>query len=107
MKIYDNGPLPMAFYDIAYNTSNETEFALPRSEAIKYIEWCKEQSIEVIGFDTWAPTTPGPTVYEKESIEGDGQLCIKKLKALNLEDIKTEIGYYPLFNIWTNYDAPA
>ena len=64
---FSNGPLPVEFRPAAYLTSDEGEWALPKSEALAYLRWASEQELEILGFDIWAPTLPGPSVCS-----GDG-----------------------------------
>ena len=100
--MYGNGFLPNEFKNRAYISTNEQEFALHRDDAIEYINWCIEKNIKVLGYDTWIPTEPGPTIYIRENADGDGPFCIEALKNIDLESIKREKGMYPVFNIWTD-----
>lgn len=61
---YANGPLPEHLAPAAYFTGDRREWALPKSEALAYIDWCEREHLEVLGFEVWYPTTPGPTVLE-------------------------------------------
>jgi hypothetical protein len=61
---YGNGPLPEHLASAAYFTGDRQEWALPKAEALSYLDWCESKSLSVIGFEVWYPTTPGPTVVE-------------------------------------------
>jgi hypothetical protein len=61
---YDNGPLPEHLAFAAYFTSNRQEWALPKAEALAYLDWCEGKALSVLGFEVWSPTTSGPTVVE-------------------------------------------
>ena len=64
IKEYGNGPLPAHFEPAAYFTSDRSEWALPKAEALDYLDWCERRSLRVLGFEVWYPTTPGPTVTD-------------------------------------------
>src|SRR6476661_1320592 len=57
-----NGPLPASFRVRAYFTANCDEFALGPGDALEYLSWCDQEGLTVLGFDTWEPSQPGPTV---------------------------------------------
>jgi hypothetical protein len=61
---YGNGPLPEHLASAAYFTGDRQEWALPKAEALSYLDWCESKSLSVLGFEVWYPTTPGPTVVE-------------------------------------------
>jgi hypothetical protein len=61
---YGNGPLPADLEPAAYFTDDRGEWALPKAEALKYLDWCERRGLNVLGFDVWYPTRPGPTVKD-------------------------------------------
>jgi hypothetical protein len=61
---YGNGPLPAHLESAAYFTDDRREWALPKSEALAYLDWCERRGLKVLGFEVWYPTTPGPTVTD-------------------------------------------
>lgn len=61
---YENGPLPVHLESAAYFTGDRREWALPKTEALEYLNWCENQGLKVLGFEVWYPTTPGPTVTD-------------------------------------------
>jgi hypothetical protein len=94
---YANGPLPEHLEHAAYFTVDRKEWALPKAEAILYLDWCEREDFKVLGFDVWYPTSPDPTVADLGigNIEGI---------AATLEGIQQHPGcdvYGPVvFNIW-------
>jgi hypothetical protein len=70
-----NGPLPRHLEPRAYFTPDRAEFALRGSDAIEYLHWCDRQGLTVLGFDTWEPTRPQPTVINGGEFEGDASAC--------------------------------
>jgi hypothetical protein len=48
----------------AYFTHDRGEWALPKAEALAYLDWCEHHGFHVLGFDVWYPSTPGPTVTD-------------------------------------------
>lgn len=96
MKYFRNGPLPNKFTMI-FLMPDKTEFALNKKDALKYLDWCKEQNIEVLGFDVWnISQATEPIVIEKLAITGDAGCCIKEIT----ESENDELAY----NIWVNWD---
>jgi hypothetical protein len=61
---YGNGPLPAHLEPAAYFTEDRGEWALPKAEALEYLDWCERRGLRVLGFEVWYPTTPGPTVTD-------------------------------------------
>jgi hypothetical protein len=61
---YGNGPLPVQFESAAYFTHGRREWALPKGEALTYLDWCEQRGLNVLGFEVWYPTTPGPTITD-------------------------------------------
>ena len=64
VRNYGNGPLPSRFESTAYFTNGRREWALPKSDALAYLDWCDSRGLKVLGFEVWYPTTPGPTVTD-------------------------------------------
>src|SRR4051812_43302969 len=64
VREYGNGPLPSQFESRAYFTADRLEWALPKPDALAYLDWCESRGLKVLGFDVWYPTTPGPTVTD-------------------------------------------
>jgi hypothetical protein len=89
-----NGPLPQDLEPRAYFTANRAEFALRRSDAIKYLDWCDQQGFTVLGFDVWKPTEPQPTVIDGGEFEGNASAC---REAINSDRFSAGS---PVFNIW-------
>jgi hypothetical protein len=61
---YGNGPLPDDLKAAAYFTEDRKEWALPKADALAYLDWCERENLSVLGFEVWYPTMPGPTVVE-------------------------------------------
>jgi hypothetical protein len=59
---YGNGPLPEHLASAAYFTTDRREWALPKAEALAYLDWCESENLSVLGFEVGNPTMPGPTV---------------------------------------------
>jgi hypothetical protein len=69
---FANGLLPEHLEAFAYFTEDRREWALPKAEALAYINWCDEKRLRVVGFDVWRPTRPGPTVVVTSAGDVDG-----------------------------------
>lgn len=93
---YGNGPLPHFIAGRAYLTAGEREFALSPEDSLAYLRWCREQHINVTGFEIWGPTIPGPTVLVGAGAEGDIDLCESVIP-----QCIAEYGSDIVLNIWT------
>ena len=87
-----NGPLPASFQARAYFTANRGEFALGPGDALEYLNWCDQEGLTVLGFDTWEPSQPGPTVVNGGEFEGDGAACREKIRSGDFQKL--------VLNIW-------
>ena len=86
-----NGPLPGSMESRAHFDEGGHEFALTRDDALEYLNWCEGRGLNVLGFDAWMPTRPGPTVINGGGFEGDASAC------------RVAITGFPgdlVFNIW-------
>jgi hypothetical protein len=92
---FSNGPLPQRFEARAYFTGGRKEFALRPADALAYLNWCDEQGLLVLGFDTWLPTMPGPTVVNGGEFEGDALACRERIQVGQVEG-----GTDSVLNIW-------
>jgi hypothetical protein len=87
-----NGPLPASLEPRAYFTAKREEFALGASDALEYLDWCDRQGLLVLGFDTWKPTQPGPTVLIGGEFEGNASACREKIRSGDFAGV--------VLNIW-------
>jgi hypothetical protein len=87
-----NGPLPASFRVRAYFTANCDEFALGPGDALEYLSWCDQEGLTVLGFDTWEPSQPGPTVVNGGEFEGDASACRERIRLGDFEKL--------VLNIW-------
>jgi hypothetical protein len=94
---YRNGPLPERFEAAAYFTGNRGEWALPKVEALDYLDWCEHGGLTVLGFDVWYPTTPGPTVTDLGlgNVEG-----VEAVRAAIRDHPGRHVSGTVVFNIW-------
>jgi hypothetical protein len=92
---FANGPLPREFESRAYFTVRRSEFALCPADALAYLNWCDQQGVVVLGFDTWLPTTPSPTVVNGGEFEGDALACRERIQSGQVEG-----GTNAVLNIW-------
>jgi len=98
-----NGPLPQAFEASAYFNSDRTEWALPKSQALAYIDWCEGEGLQVVGFDVWYPTAQGPTVLVTSAGRAVGNAANRR--ALSDHPGVDETGAL-VFNIWVDRGTP-
>jgi hypothetical protein len=76
-------PLPEHLRAAAYFTPDGGEWALPKKEALGYLDWCQGQDLKVLGFEVWYPLTGGPMVLELgvgnvEGIEANRESILKQ-----------------------------
>lgn len=100
IKNYLNGPLPDFLKENVYVSQNN-EFALQLNDAKKYLSWCIEKQVNVVGFDVWYPTDKWPIVSENGSVEGDAKYCLDKINCIKIGDLEKREELDPVFNIWT------
>jgi hypothetical protein len=55
-----NGPLPGAFDSVAYFTEDRREWALPKQNALAYLDWCEQHELSVLGFEVDADNPSSP-----------------------------------------------
>lgn len=104
---FTNGPLPEQFLRCAYLTMDQKEWALPKPEALKYIEWCQDKGFQVLGFEVWGPTVPGPTISVPGpngsdviyTFSGNAEECRQRIEQNDFGYIKGALGVDAVFNI--------
>ena len=89
--------MPEFLSDQAYVSSSGREFALPADNAVQYLRWAQQHSVQVSGFEVWRPTVPGPTALPGLGCDGDAEACIAAIPK-----IVAEYGSDIVFNIWTS-----
>ncbi len=103
--MYSNGPLPLRLKERAYFTLEEAEFALRKSDALEYLQWCKSKGLLVLGYEVWYATTPGPTVPVWTD-EADADKCYDVISQIDVEAERTRAGLNAdvVFNISVDTD---
>ena len=96
IEMWRNGPLPQNFKRHAYFAAYE--FALYKDDALEYLQWCKVNGYEVVGYETWFPTKPGPTVLIAGG-RGDADTCYKLILNDDFAKEEKERGLKIVFNI--------
>lgn len=79
MRKFKNASLPIHLSDNVY-ISPDGEFALYQTCALKYLKWCLNLKITVLGFDVWLPSKPYPTVITSVCFTGTATECINTIK---------------------------
>ena len=105
IEIYGNGPLPLHLKERAYFTAGKREFALRKSDALEYLDWCKSKGFPVRAYEVWYATAPGPTVPVWTD-EADADKCRDVISQIDVEAEKTRVGLNSdvVFNIWVDAD---
>jgi len=75
MRRFENGPLPDEFKDAALEIDSVGEFGLAPEQAKAYCRWAEECKLEVIGFEMWLSTGPGPSVVTGAVFDGNANDC--------------------------------
>jgi hypothetical protein len=94
---YSNGPLPDFLQRQAYLNTETGEFGLNAMDAMLYLDWCKDSNLRILGFETWQPTIPGPTVILGAVWEGDAESC-----RTGIDKFGVEHGDGVVFSIWVD-----
>lgn len=100
IEMLGNGPLPQDFKKRAYLAANE--FALYKEDALKYLQWCKANGYEVLGYEIWFPTNPGPTTLIASGIaggNGDADTCYNFILNDDFTEEEKKHGLNIVFNI--------
>ena len=95
IKSYSNGPLPGFLSERAYFSPQE--FALPQTDALRYLQWCKEQGHVIYGWEVWLPTAPGPTPL-MWSCDGGFEKCYPALQNTDFSEANTKHGMEVVIN---------
>lgn len=105
VEIYNNGPLPLHLKERAYFPTATAEFALRKSDALKYLRWCKAKNISVLGYEVWFATSPGPTVPVWGD-SADADKCYDVISQIDVEKEKKQrrLNVDVVFNIWVDLD---
>jgi hypothetical protein len=96
---FANGPLPAHLARFAFLIGDQKEWALPKPEALAYIEWCSEHGFRVLGFDVWRPDSPAPTVVVTSAGNSEGNDANRMAIADHAPG--DEHGMF-VFNIWVD-----
>ena len=96
-----NGPLPQDFKERAYLAANE--FALYKEDALKYLQWCKANGYEVLGYEIWFPTNPGPAPLLAGG-NGDADTCYNFILNDDFAEEEKKRGLNIVFNICVDAD---
>lgn len=103
IEMYNNGPLPRYLKERAYFSANE--FALSKSDALDYLQWCKANSYPVLGYEVWLPTNPGPTALLAGG-NGNADDCYQMIFSDDFEEEQKKRGLSieAVFNICVDAD---
>lgn len=101
IEVWGNGPLPSSYKGRAYLAANE--FALYKEDALRYLLWCKANRYEVLGYEVWLPTVPGPTSLIAGG-SGDADRCYNFIFNDDFSRDEDRHGLKVVFNICVDAD---
>jgi nicotinamidase-related amidase len=93
---FSNGVLPEFLSNHAYIASSGREFALSAETTVEYLRWARQNGVQVVGFEVWRPTDPGPPPLPGLGCDGGAETCMAAVPR-----IVAAYGPDIVFNIWS------
>lgn len=103
VKVFSNAPLPESFANEAVFSPDGSEFGLRVDTSKLFIEWCREENIEVTGFDVWLQGPVDNTALDNFGHRGDSISCLREIECVLNHAEVLSFNREILFNIWVNY----
>lgn len=99
--LYENGPVPDSLLGYIHSPRDSRRFALPAAAAQRYVHWCRDEGLEIHGWEVWMPEMATHRVVEIHE-RGDGEALLAAIPAA-----VTEHGGEALFCAYVTAAAPS